>query len=111
MKKMLFAMTVAMAAAFALRAETVTAAGRMDLGGVWHLREADNAVQFTVPIQVPGDVHSALLAAGKIPDPFFGQNELLTQQVNDLRETNATLTQQLETLRKQLAALSKGKDG
>lgn len=81
MKKMLFAMTVAMAAALALRAETVTAAGRMDLGGVWHLREADNAVQFTVPIQVPGDVHSALFAAGKIPDPFFGQNELLTQDV------------------------------
>ena len=80
MKKMLFAMTVA-TAALALRAETVTAAGRLDLGGVWHLREADNAVQFTVPIQVPGDVHSALFAAGKIPDPFFGQNELLTQDV------------------------------
>ena len=34
MKKMLFAMTAAMAAALALRAETVTAAGRMDLGVV-----------------------------------------------------------------------------
>ena len=39
------------------------------------------------------------------------QNELLTQQVNDLRGTNATLTQELEALRKQIAALSKGKDG
>ncbi len=74
-------MGVAAAMAFALGAETVTSAGRLDLGGEWHLREAENAVQFTIPITIPGDVHSALFAAGKIPDPFWGRNELLTQDV------------------------------
>ena len=28
-----------------------------------------------MPIGVPGDVHSALLASGQIPDPYFGTNE------------------------------------
>ena len=64
-----------------LPAESIVSSGRLDLSGVWHLREADNVVQFTLPMQVPGDVHSALFAAGKIPDPFFGQNELVTQDV------------------------------
>ena len=71
----------AAAATFALQAETVSAAGRMSLAGTWYLREADNAVQFSMPMQVPGGVHSALFAAGRIPDPFFGQNELITQDV------------------------------
>lgn len=39
------------------------------------------------------------------------QNELLTQQVNDLQGANTALKQQIEALKKQLAALSKGKDG
>ena len=37
----------------------------------------------TVPIDVPGDVHSALLAAGIIPDPYVGTNEVLTAWVGD----------------------------
>jgi beta-mannosidase len=28
-----------------------------------------------LPVRVPGDVHSALLAAGRIKDPFYDQNE------------------------------------
>ena len=28
-----------------------------------------------LPAQVPGSAHSALLAAGRIPDPFYGRNE------------------------------------
>ncbi len=80
MKKIFLAL-MSVVTAIVVQGETVVSEGRLDLSGIWHLREADNAVQFTVPIQVPGGVHSALLAAGKIPDPFFGQNELLTQDV------------------------------
>ena len=28
-----------------------------------------------VPAQVPGDIYAALFKAGKMPDPFFGDNE------------------------------------
>jgi beta-mannosidase len=28
-----------------------------------------------LPIEVPGDVHRTLIAAGRIPDPFYGSNE------------------------------------
>ena len=34
-----------------------------------------------MPALVPGDTHSALLAAGKIPDPYVGMNELSVQWV------------------------------
>ncbi|KAI9010628.1 beta-galactosidase/beta-glucuronidase [Hyaloraphidium curvatum] len=34
-----------------------------------------------VPVAVPGDVHSALLAAKLIPDPFWDRNELAVQWV------------------------------
>lgn len=34
-------------------------------------------------ISVPGDVHSALLSAGRIPDPYFGTNECLTTWVGN----------------------------
>lgn len=33
------------------------------------------------PITVPGDVHSALISAGRIPDPYYGSNELEVQWV------------------------------
>lgn len=36
-----------------------------------------------VPITLPGDVHSALLAAGEIPDPYFGTNEQAVMWVHD----------------------------
>ena len=47
----------------------------IDLGGNWTLVQAD-APSVTCAAKVPGDVHSALLAAGLIPDPYFGRNEL-----------------------------------
>jgi len=28
-----------------------------------------------IPVSIPGDVHTALIAAGNIEDPFFGENE------------------------------------
>ena len=46
----------------------------LDLAGIWSVRQADGAKP-AIPLQVPGDVHSALLAAGLIPDPYFGKNE------------------------------------
>ena len=46
------------------------------LNGGWRLEGADEKGRcVSCPISVPGDVHSALLAAGVIPDPFFGSNE------------------------------------
>ena len=45
----------------------------IDLAGQWKLTGKTNNV--SVNAQVPGDTHSALLAAGKIPDPYFLDNE------------------------------------
>lgn len=39
----------------------------------WQL--CDVKKQEWVPAQVPGDIYSALLEAGKMKDPFFGDNE------------------------------------
>ncbi len=39
----------------------------------WQLCNAKK--QDWIPAQVPGDIYSALLAAGKMEDPFFGDNE------------------------------------
>ncbi|GHJ42627.1 glycoside hydrolase family 2 protein [Streptomyces sp. TS71-3] len=43
----------------------------------WTLRHGAEAL----PAQVPGCVHTDLLAADRIPDPFIGQNELLVEWV------------------------------
>lgn len=69
-------------AALAAVADVVSAKGRTSLAGTWSLVEASpSATAAAVPIAVPGDVHSALFAAGRIPDPYWGRNELLTQDV------------------------------
>jgi len=44
------------------------------LSGAWQLCQAGE--QQVYPGQVPGGVHTDLIAAGAIPDPFFGDNEL-----------------------------------
>lgn len=51
-------------------------AGPVDLSGVWQLSKADDAGFGTVPVLVPGDVHSALLEAGIIEDPYYSCNEI-----------------------------------
>jgi beta-mannosidase len=43
-----------------------------DLSGAWRLRGSD----LDVPATVPGCVHTDLLAADRIPDPFLDDNEL-----------------------------------
>lgn len=53
--------------------------GVIDLHGAWHLACADGAHE--AAITLPGDVHSALHAAGLIPDPYFGRNEEVVQWV------------------------------
>lgn len=44
-----------------------------DLSGRWQFREAGTGDW--LPATVPGTVHTDLLAAGKIPDPFYRTNE------------------------------------
>ena len=51
----------------------------LDLSGDWQLSSADGS--HAALMAVPGDVHSALLAAGLIPDPYFGRNERDVQWV------------------------------
>lgn len=45
----------------------------IDLSGTWAIKSADG--QHACDYQVPGDVHSALIAAGIIPNPYIGRNE------------------------------------
>ena len=49
------------------------------LNGLWQLRQAGSAEWLAG--QVPGDVHTALLAAGRIPDPFVADSEKRVQWV------------------------------
>lgn len=48
---------------------------KLDLAGTWQLRQVGGS-DGPVAATVPGDVHSALLAAGIIPDPYWSDNEL-----------------------------------
>ncbi len=51
----------------------------INLAGQWQLASAHGAHRSTMSL--PGDVHSALKAAGLIPDPYFGRNEDAVQWV------------------------------
>ncbi len=55
---------------------------RLDLAGQWQLYGTDEqGVALSCAATVPGDVHSALFAAGLMPDPFWGRNERDVQWV------------------------------
>ena len=60
-------------------ADVAAEAENLPLGGIWRLARAGEAAE--VPCPVPGDVHSALLAAGRISDPLLGENERDVQWV------------------------------
>ena len=45
----------------------------IDLCGEWRVRQAGK--RRTVPATVPGNIHTDLLDAGRIPDPFYRDNE------------------------------------
>jgi len=53
----------------------------LSLAGSYALSSPTRDTKATVTL--PGDVHTALLAAGEIPDPYFGANEQAVMWVND----------------------------
>ena len=55
--------------------------GALDLAGAWRLESSDGRI--SAAITLPGDVHSALIAAGIIPDPYVGRNEYEVRWVAD----------------------------
>jgi beta-mannosidase len=52
---------------------------RLSLSGEWKFRQEGK--EDWLPGEVPGSVHTDLMAAGKIPDPFVSDNELRVQWV------------------------------
>ena len=52
----------------------------LNLNGKWNLASADGHVS-GISIQLPGDIHSALIDANQIPDPYYAENELAVQWV------------------------------
>ena len=77
----------------------------LSLSGRWSL-SCSNEPSAVCSCAVPGDVHSALMEAGCIPDPYFGRNELKVRWVG---ERDWTLTRHFtvgaEELRKKAAVL------
>lgn len=54
---------------------------RIDLAGKWRMSAPGHD---PISAELPGDNYSALLAAGAIPDPYFGCNEKIVQWPRDL---------------------------
>jgi len=54
---------------------------RVDLNGAWQLARIGEDTW--IPANVPGCVHTDLFAAGKIPDPFFRDNERTLQWIGE----------------------------
>lgn len=74
---------------------------RVPLEGIWQLTQPSREI--SIPAEVPGVVHTALMAAGKIPDPYFSDNEKKVQWVSDVPWTYTrtfTLTPQFLRNRK-----------
>jgi beta-mannosidase len=61
------------------RAETSATPRRLSLNGAWQVSGTDK--EEWLPATVPGCVHTDLMAAGKIPDPFYRDNEDAVQWV------------------------------
>lgn len=54
---------------------------RLNLGGQW--RVSQSGKNKWIPATVPGCIHTDLLAAGEIPDPFYRDNEKIVQWVTE----------------------------
>ncbi|HEV2331386.1 MAG TPA: glycoside hydrolase family 2 protein [Verrucomicrobiae bacterium] len=54
---------------------------RLKLGGAWRVSQKGKADW--IPATVPGCVHTDLLAAGKIPDPYYRDNEKQVQWITE----------------------------
>jgi len=55
---------------------------RLSLNGSWRVAKAEQRGA-ALPARVPGCVHTDLLAAGRIPDPYYRDNELAVQWVGE----------------------------
>ena len=53
----------------------------LNLSGEWTLRQAGK--NESIKATVPGSVHTDLLAAGKIPDPYYRDNEDRLQWIGE----------------------------
>lgn len=51
------------------------------LNGIWTMRRADESEG--IPVKIPGSLYSALIEAGKIPDPYFGENQYEVGALSD----------------------------
>lgn len=87
-RKFLITTATATAAAFGwepifslARAATIPAPRRLSLDGDWQVSQAGK--NDWIPATVPGGTYTDLLAAGKIPDPFYRDNEKAVQWVGD----------------------------
>ncbi|MGH7993331.1 MAG: glycoside hydrolase family 2 protein, partial [Limisphaerales bacterium] len=63
------------------RAANIPVPRRLKLGGDWQVTQAGK--DDWIPATVPGCVHTDLLAAGRIPDPFYRDNEKAVQWVGE----------------------------
>jgi beta-mannosidase len=86
-----FLMTTMAATAAAMTWESLISLGqsmadrplrRLNLAGNWRVSKA--GTDDWIPAVVPGCVHTDLLAAGKIPDPFYQENEKKVQWVTEV---------------------------
>ena len=59
---------------------------KLNLSGEWRAAQAgaDGKLTHKVPGTVPGCIHTDLLAAGKIPDPYYRDNELKLQWIGEV---------------------------
>jgi beta-mannosidase len=90
-RKPLFVAALAILAfSFAIQAEAA-ALQTLSLNGAWQV--ARTGGEDWLPATVPGCIHTDLLAAGKIPDPFYRTNEQAVQWVG---ETNWTYRRTFE---------------
>ena len=54
----------------------------LTLNGKWRVTQSGQAE--SLPAQVPGCIHTDLLAAGRIPDPFYRDQELAVQWIGEV---------------------------
>ena len=52
-----------------------------DLNGTWEMRRTDGGTW--IPAAVPGSMYSALLDAGQMDNPFYGENELTAVKLSE----------------------------
>jgi beta-mannosidase len=77
-----FALSIALTAAFGMsRSANAAELARLDLGGHWEVKR-EGTSEF-IPATVPGCIHTDLLAAKKIPDPFYRDNERSVQWIGE----------------------------